>query len=72
MKTSLDLSQTTEKYKGLWVVLNKAQDTVISAHKSAKKAYDEAIKKGISQPLLFKVPQNNLPYFGTSISYGKI
>jgi hypothetical protein len=72
MKTSIDLSLVTESYKGLWVVLNKTQDKVISAHKSAKKAYDEAIKKGIVSPLLFKVPQNNLPYFGASISYGKI
>lgn len=72
MKSTIDLSQVTEKYKGLWVVLNKAQDTVISSHKSAKKAYAEALKKGILQPLLFKVPQNNLPYFGASISYGKI
>jgi len=39
-------------------------DSVISAHKSAKKAYEEAIKKGYKDPILFKVPQHDFPHIG--------
>jgi hypothetical protein len=52
-----------EKFKGLWVTLTDA-DVVISAHQSAKKAYEEAIKKGYKAPILFKVPQHDLPHIG--------
>jgi hypothetical protein len=41
---NVDLSPTLERFKGLWVALTDS-DSVISANKSAKKAYDEAIKK---------------------------
>ena len=59
----IDLSPVLEKYKGSWVALTDS-DTVISADKSAKKAYDEAIKKGYKEPILFKVPQHDLPHVG--------
>ena len=58
-----DLSPVLEKFKGLWVTLTDA-DSVISASKSAKKAYEEAIKKGYKEPILFKVPQHDLPHIG--------
>ena len=52
-----------ERFKGLWVALTDS-DSVISADKSAKKAYDEAIKKGYKEPILFKVPLHDLPHIG--------
>ena len=58
-----DLSPVLEKFKGLWVTLTDS-DSVISAHKSAKKAYEEAIKKGYKDPILFKVPQHDFPHIG--------
>ena len=72
MKDKRDLLKTVEKYKGFWVVLNKSLTKVISADKSAKKAYDGAKKSGEAQPTLFKVPQKNLPYFGTELLNGEI
>ena len=58
-----DLSPILEQFKGLWVTLTDA-DSVISANKSAKKAYEEAIKKGYKEPILFKVPQHDFPHIG--------
>jgi hypothetical protein len=58
-----DLSPVLGKFKGLWVTLTDS-DSVISANKSAKKAYEEAIKKGYKEPILFKVPQHDLPHIG--------
>lgn len=58
-----DLSTMLGKFKGLWVALTE-KDTVISANKRAKKAYEEAIKKGYKEPVLFKVPQHDLPHIG--------
>ena len=72
MNTTKDLTKLLQKYKGLWVVLNKSLNKVISADKNAKKAYDVAITKGERQPTLFKVPQKNLPYFGKYTSHGEI
>ena len=60
---AIDLSAVLEQFKGLWVALTDA-DSVISANKSAKKAYEEAIKKGYKEPILFKVPQHDLPHIG--------
>ncbi len=59
----VDLSKTLEKFKGLWVALTDS-DTVISSHKSAKKAHEEALKKGYKEPILFKVPMHDLPHIG--------
>jgi len=71
MKTNKDLLKIVEKYKGLWVALSQSLTHVIAVNKSAKKAYTDAVKKGETQPTLFKVPQKNLPYFGTGFVYGK-
>ena len=60
---TVDLSPVLEKFKGLWVALTDS-DKVISADKSAKKAYNEAIKKGYKEPVLFKVPLHDLPHIG--------
>jgi Family of unknown function (DUF5678) len=58
-----DLSPTLEKFKGMWVALTET-DTLISAHKRAKNAYQEAVKKGYKNPILFKVPQHDFPHVG--------
>jgi hypothetical protein len=59
----LDLSKVLDKCKDLWVALTDS-DTVINSHKSAKKAYEQAIKKGYKEPVLFKVPRHDLPHIG--------
>ena len=60
---AVDLSNVLEKFKGLWVALTDS-DSVISADKSAKKAYEEAIKKGYKEPILFRVPKHDVPHIG--------
>lgn len=60
---TVDLSKVLEKFKGLWVTLTDS-DVVISAYRSAKKAYEEALKKGHKDPILFKVPRHDLPHIG--------
>ncbi len=59
----VDLSQTLEQFKGLWVALTDS-DKVISSNKSAQEAYKEARKKGYKEPILFKVPMPDLPHAG--------
>lgn len=61
----MNLTPIYRKYKGLWVALDNNLKKVISAERDAKKAHENAIKKGYKTPVLFKVPQNNLPYIGT-------
>lgn len=67
MDTVIDLSIIQKKYKGKWVALDADLKRVVVAGTEAKKVYDVAIKKGHLNPTLFKVPQNNIPYFGNSL-----
>ncbi len=60
----IDLTKIYKKYKGLWVALDKNLKMVISADKNMQKAYNKALQQGHKKPTMFKVPQNNLPYFG--------
>lgn len=61
---NIDFTKVFEKYKGLWIALNQPLDNVLGADKNAKKAYDEAVKKGEKNPVMFKVPTKNTAYFG--------
>lgn len=60
---SLDFSKLFAEYKGLWVALT-SDNKVIAANKSAQKAYGEAVKKGYHDPILFKVPTEDMPFIG--------
>ncbi|MCL4418822.1 DUF5678 domain-containing protein [Patescibacteria group bacterium] len=64
MKVNSNLTKIFNNYKGLWVALDSSLKKVISSDKKAEKAYSEALKKGYQKPTLFKVPHENLPYFG--------
>jgi len=64
MKMNINLTKVFDRYKGLWVALDGSLKKVISSDKNAEKAYKEALDKGYKKPTLFKVPQENLPYFG--------
>ncbi|MEK7078765.1 MAG: DUF5678 domain-containing protein [Patescibacteria group bacterium] len=67
MDTIIDLSTIQKKYKGKWIALDASLKRVVVTGTGAKKVYDLAIKKGYLNPTLFKVPQNNIPYFGNSL-----
>ena len=59
---SIDWSRIYKKYKGLWVALAKDEQTVLSSGKTAKEAWDQALKKGFDKPILMNVPKK-LTYF---------
>lgn len=61
---AINLSSIQRKFKGMWVVLTDNFSKVIAANKDAKVAYQLALKKGYKRPLLFKVPEHNIPYIG--------
>lgn len=54
----------SKNYKGLWVALKKDEETVVSSGKNAKKVYEEAQKKGVKLPILYKVPVTSGFYVG--------
>lgn len=64
----INLTSIYNKYKGRWISLDKSLKKVISSDLTAKGAYDKAIKKGVQKPTLFKVPKQNIPYFGTAFA----
>lgn len=65
MKTqAIDFTKIIEKYKGQWVALTENEKKVVSSGKSAKETLEKAKKKGLENPILFKVPISVLPYVG--------
>ena len=65
----IDLTNIYKQYRGLWVTLDEKLKKVISSDKQADKAYKKALKEGYKTPTLFKVPKENLPYFGSFTSH---
>lgn len=61
---AIDWTKNFEKYKGLWVAMKKDQVTVVAHGKTAKGVLEEAREKGLSRPILFKVPTQIIPYIG--------
>lgn len=60
----IDLSKIYKKYKGQWVAFQTDQETVISNGKTAKEAYERAIKKGHSSPLMARMPDELANFIG--------
>lgn len=61
---AIDWTKNFKKYKGLWVAMKKDQVTVVASGKTAKEVLDAAREKGLSRPVLFKVPTQIIPYIG--------
>ena len=59
-----DWTKIYKKYKGLWVALAKDEVTVLAAHKTAKKAFEDAKKGGYKSPILTYVPKDSSAYVG--------
>jgi hypothetical protein len=58
------MQKLIKKFGGEWVALKPNSETVVSNGSNAKKVYNEAQKKGIKIPTLFKVPTKYVPYIG--------
>lgn len=52
---AIDLSKLLKPYENKWVALTKDEEKVICSGKSAKKVYNEALRKGYEEPILTKV-----------------
>lgn len=61
---SIDWTKIYKKYKGLWVALKSDEKTVIASGKTAKEAWSKALKKGLSKPILTRMPSKLIPYVG--------
>lgn len=64
----IDLTKLQKKYKGLWVALSDNWQTVLGADKNIKKAHREALEKGHDNPIMYKVPERNIAYFGAQLN----
>ncbi|MDD5356586.1 MAG: DUF5678 domain-containing protein [Candidatus Pacebacteria bacterium] len=53
-----------EKYKGMWVALKDDETSVVASGKTAKEAFQAALKKGYSHPLLTRVPDKLTAFVG--------
>ncbi len=65
---AIDWSGIYKKYKGKWVTLAKDEQTVLSFGKTAKEAWDKALKKGFQKPILTHMPERLIPYVGYGLN----
>lgn len=50
------LSRELENYKGRWVAIDEAKNKVVGHGDSLEKARQEALDRGVTEPLLYRVP----------------
>ena len=55
---SIDWTKIYKQHKGLWVALAEDEKAVLSAHKTARKALEEARDRGYQNPILTRVPED--------------
>ena len=65
---AINWSGIYKKYKGLWVTLADDELTVLSSGKTAKEAWDKALKKGFKKPILAQMPANLTYYVGYGLN----
>ncbi|OGW77033.1 MAG: hypothetical protein A3I73_01435 [Omnitrophica bacterium RIFCSPLOWO2_02_FULL_45_16] len=58
----IDMRKIEKKYVGLWVALNESRTRVAGCGRTIEIALSEAKKKGIKDPILTKIPSENLGY----------
>jgi hypothetical protein len=64
VQMAIDRTQIIRKYKGLWVGLKSDRRTVVASGKTVRQVLRAAEKKGVTKPILFKVPTRVIPYIG--------
>ena len=65
---AIDWSQIYKKYRGKWVALAQDEQTVLASGKTAKEAWDKALKKGFQKPILTHMPTRLIPYVGYGLN----
>ena len=61
---AIDWRKIWQKNKGRWVALKNDERTVVAVGKTAKEAWEKAIKKGYKKPILAKMPPKIIPFVG--------
>ena len=51
-----------KNYRGLWVALKSDEITVVASGKQLSDVISEAQSKGLKQPIVTKVPKENVTY----------
>ena len=64
MKQVLDWSHLYPNYANQWVAFAKDRETVVGNGRSLRAAVKKAERRGVRDPMLFKVPAQMLPYVG--------
>lgn len=64
---SINWSQIFKKYKGKWVALKDDEQTVVGVGNTAQEAWEEARKKGYSNPILTNMPKELVTYVGYGV-----
>ncbi len=59
-----DWSDLYHQYRGQWVALKNDEKTVVGSGKTAKQALNKAVARGVSEPILTKLPDRLVPYVG--------
>lgn len=62
----MDFTQIYKKYKGLWIALSSDEKKVVGKGRTIKTAVQQAKKRGVATPYLFKVPNKLISY----VSFG--
>lgn len=60
----MTIKNLIKNYPGKWVAIHPITEKVIAKGSNAVRVQEEAQKKGVKIPTLFKVPTKYLPYIG--------
>ena len=61
---AVDWTKIYTKYKGLWVGLKEDNKTVVAFGDTMAEMMEIAQKKGFKNPVVFRVPNEILPFVG--------
>ena len=62
----IDWTKIYKEYKGLWVAIKDDQITVIASGKSLVEALDNSKKKGYTNPILTRMPDELVAFAGAN------
>ena len=59
-----DWTQIFNKYRGLWIALEDDEETVVASGQTAQEAVAVAKQRGITKPILARIPEELVTYVG--------
>ena len=58
----IDMTKIYKKYPGMWVALNETKTKALASGSTAKEALQASRKQGVRNPIITKIPTENLGY----------